>query len=107
MYTISEDLVQLELDENKLIFFEINKKKVKLIPDIIREEFNEAQVINEHNSEEKVIYQVYLIENNIEFTIRIIASFFHDSVTIIADEANITMRAYQTLNKNLVNSSSA
>lgn len=74
---------------------------VDLIPDIIHKEFNEAQVINEHKSEEKVIYQVYLIENNIEFTIRIIASIFNDSITIIADEANITMRAYQTLNKKL------
>ncbi|KJD37494.1 hypothetical protein QD46_24355 [Paenibacillus polymyxa] len=95
----------LAFDENKLIFFEFKKKVVALIPDIIRKEFKDAQVINEHNSKEKVIYQVYLYENDIEFTIRIIASYFYDSITIIADEVNITIRAYQVLHKKLANDS--
>ncbi|MDQ0496928.1 hypothetical protein [Paenibacillus brasilensis] len=98
-----EGLVLLELYENKLIFFEFKKKAVTLIPDIIREEFKDAQVINEHNSKEKVIYQVYLIENHVEFTIRIIASYLNDSVTIVADEASITIRAYQALHRKLAN----
>ncbi|WP_025686315.1 hypothetical protein [Paenibacillus maysiensis] len=98
-----EGLVLLELYENKLIFFEFKKKAVTLVPDIIRGEFKDAQVINEHNSKEKVIYQVYLFENNIEFRIRIIASYFNDSITIVADEVNITIRAYQALHKKLAN----
>ncbi|MMZ47660.1 hypothetical protein D1872_93100 [compost metagenome] len=97
----------LEFHKNKLIFFEFKKKAVSLIPDIIREEFKDAQVINEHNSKEKVIYQVYLYENDIEFTIRIIASYFYDSIIIIADEVNITIRAYQVLHKILANGSLA
>ncbi|WP_418027524.1 hypothetical protein [Paenibacillus sp. JJ1722] len=98
-----EGLVLLELYENKLIFFEFKKKTVTLVPDIIREEFKDAQVINEHNSKEKVIYQVYLIENHVEFTIRIIASYLNDSITIVADEVSITIRAYQALHKKLAN----
>lgn len=101
-----EGSILLELYENKLVFFEFNKKAVKLIPDIIHEEFKEAQVINEHFSEEKVIYEVYLIENNIEFRIRIIASFLNDCITIISDETNVIIRAYQTIHKKLAIESS-
>ncbi|WP_068503569.1 hypothetical protein [Paenibacillus kribbensis] len=99
----------LEFHKNKLIFFGFKKNAASLssVPDIIRKEFKDAQVINEHNSKEKVIYQVYLYENDIEFTIRIIASYFNDSITIIADEVNITIRAYQALHKKLANGSLA
>ncbi|MFB6367902.1 hypothetical protein ACFCP7_28525 [Paenibacillus elgii] len=73
------------------------------VPDIINAEFKDATVINEHYSKEKVIYQIYYLnESYHEFIIRIIILYHDDSITIMADEANIAVRAYQALYSNLV-----
>ncbi|MBU7317061.1 hypothetical protein [Paenibacillus oleatilyticus] len=90
--------------ENVLILYGFKKNAYSRtfvpVPEIMNAEFKDATVINEHNSKEKVIYQIYYLdENDFEFIIRIIVSYPDDSITIMADEANIAVRAYQVLYK--------
>ncbi|MNP86737.1 hypothetical protein D3C76_1871600 [compost metagenome] len=49
-----------------------------------------------------MIYQIYYwIEGDGEFILRIIVSHFDDSITILADDAEIAVRAYNALCKSL------
>ncbi|MFB0845077.1 hypothetical protein [Paenibacillus oleatilyticus] len=90
--------------ENMLILYGFKKNAYSRpfvpVSEIMNAEFKDATVINEHNSNEKVIYQIYYLdENDFEFIIRIIVSYPDDSITIMADEANIAVRGYQILYK--------
>ncbi|KPV56351.1 hypothetical protein QJ48_28355 [Paenibacillus sp. A3] len=93
--------------ENILILYGFKKtpysRSFVPVPDIINAEFKDATVINEHYSKDKVIYQIYYLDENYhEFIIRIIIVYPDDSITIMADEANMAVRAYQALYNNLV-----
>jgi len=72
--------------------------------DIINTEFKDSTVILEHFSKEKVIYQIYYLDENYhEFIIRIIIVYSDDSITIMADEAKMAVRVYQALYNKLLN----
>jgi len=93
--------------ENKLIIYGYRKPLgsrtyLPFLPEAIFDEFIDAEVVLERASNEQMIYQIYYwIEGEGEFVFRIIVSYLEDSITILADDANIAVRAYKTLCENL------
>ncbi|WP_028588823.1 hypothetical protein [Paenibacillus massiliensis] len=93
--------------ENKLIIYGYRKPLgsrtyLPFLPEAIANEFIDATVVLERASKEQEIYQIYYwIEGDGEFVLRIIVSYFDDSITILADEAKIAVRAYMALCESL------
>ncbi|TQR47186.1 hypothetical protein [Paenibacillus popilliae] len=92
---------------NKLIIYGYRKPLrshtyLPFLPEAIVDEFIDATVVREHASKEQEIYQIYYwIEGDGEFIFRIIVSYLEDSITILADDVNIAVRAYKALCENL------
>ncbi|MFB9324500.1 hypothetical protein ACFFSY_00925 [Paenibacillus aurantiacus] len=93
--------------ENKLIIYGYrrplgSRTYLPFLPEAIVDEFKDAEVILERSSKEEEIYQIYYwIEGEREFDMRIIVSYLEDSITILADDANIAVRAYKALCESL------
>ncbi|MBU7318897.1 hypothetical protein [Paenibacillus oleatilyticus] len=93
--------------ENKLIIYGYRKPLgsrtyLPFLPEAIVNEFIDAKVVLERDSKEQKIYQIYYwIEGDGEFYFRIIVSYLEDSITILADDANIAVRAYKALCESL------
>ena len=93
--------------ENKLIIYGYRKPlgsrtDLPFLPEAVANEFIDAQVVLERANKEQKIYQIYYwIEGEGEFVLRIIVSYFDDSITILADEAKIAVRAYNALCESL------
>ncbi|WP_145331109.1 hypothetical protein [Paenibacillus xylanexedens] len=93
--------------ENKLIIYGYRKSLgsrtyLPFLPEALSTEFTDAETVLERHSKEQMIYQIYYwIEGEGEFILRIIVSYWDDSITILADDAKIAVRAYNALCESL------